>query len=476
MKRLEGLTHILKHRHFWALPAIITLLALVTRSQSLHDYTYELEAVGRDWLFGSKILYLQTWAHASPQTILLAGVYAHYISSDFLRFFADLTTTLATGYMSVRAWQMWSPKADTHIRGLALLASSLLFVPSLWQSGVHPLKIVCLLVATAYYSYARWRASDESYWLFGTTAKNWRFGLLFGVSISGIAFTSPLYLLFIVPLVVVFINEHLELTDKIRWSALFIAPAIIETWVWYSVFAPRELITTALRTSVVEDVRVMLNTAFVPDFRTALIACSVVICIGLLSVRASTLKHQPHIWLIGALLSLVVIVPGFGVAHSIALLILAGIALSRATKLPSYIYVVSAGALVVLTLPSLLLAQQRSSLEHSEVQRVSAYIEQRLMSQRIVVYYGRGAGFYELSGFNNPTRFYNLEALEYENTLALEEKFRGDNEADPALFVVYATNADYKIDIPRLEQYLTKHYTEVAVLGEYRILKRTQSL
>lgn len=148
---------------------------------------------------------------------------------------------------------------------------------------------------------------------------------------------------------------------------------------------------------------------------------------------------------------------------------------------PVYRQKIQPGVVIVACLCGLALSipyryqdKKQVQLESAKLQVASAYLEQRLTDTRMVYYYGNGAGFYDKTNLSGSTRFYNAELFTKDtNSLGLVDKFRGDNEANAPIFVIYNTG-DQTVSpaIPRIDEYFAKHYDEATVLGGYKILRR----
>jgi hypothetical protein len=140
---------------------------------------------------------------------------------------------------------------------------------------------------------------------------------------------------------------------------------------------------------------------------------------------------------------------------------------------PAYIAGLSL-IIIILSMPLRLLDNRQTKLQLAQADLASAYIEQRSINSNTVIYYGKGAGFFSEYSYTNPTRYYDLSVLAFDNDhLFIEPSFRGDAEAVTPLFAVIATANELQAPAtPRLDQYFTKHYEKVADLDGYQILKR----
>lgn len=477
-KQLEGAV---LGKYFLLLPVFIAVLGATTTLPSLRDQTYEIESVGSAWINDSAILYTQKWSHYSPQTLWVGSLYGNYITSDLAVIVYEALFICLVGLLAYATLKRTNDN-EIHNRTLLLLAASALLIPGAWQIGVTPAKLSLLFILSTYFFYFSWKRSSKNYWLFGETAKNWRFALLTGIFGSLTIFTSVYFCIFLLPLIVDFFKtakkQNLSL---LRQISFLIMPVLIEFWVWYSVLSPRRLITDALRAGII-DFKILTNdTSFLVNSWPLMLATLLVASLAIAGIAAKNLRKNPLSWWYSlVVIASLIFIPAAGIQAVLIIIMLSGIIYSNeASRIVRPAFLIAGSfLLLVVSLPLRTTLQKELLLDKTEAALAASYIEQRLVDSRYVYYYGSSAGFYSFSDFKNPTRFYDARIFKYDNpTLQLESKFRGDIEAERPLFVVYATGSRTKAPkIDRLEEYFQKHYEEVANISGYRILKRSSNL
>jgi hypothetical protein len=332
-----------------------------------------------------------------------------------------------------------------------------------------------LFLIGLYYFYGMWQKSSKSYWLFGETARNSRYLLLAGVMLSGLMFTSLLITLFAIP---VFINfAKICIKDwayGARQAIVLFTPSFLQGWLWYSYFASRNLLTDAFRAAGLDFRLTTHGTGFNPS-KSIVIVFPILLLIAfvLQAVRRDNFVKDRKTWIIG-----------FGVLEGLAVSrggILVTLPLIFLLVAPLYFKKMRLGYVALWCMLGLLFVlpyryQDSSSakLAVAQAQFAETYVEQRLEDSNYIIYYGRGAGFFANSNVVSSSRFYNAAVFPFDtDTLQLVDKFRGDNEANTPLFVVYATDDASRVqEVPRIEEYFKKHYEEVTTLPGYKILKR----
>lgn len=465
-------------KYFLLVPLFIGILAATTTLSSLRDQTHEIERVGSAWINDGAILYAQAWSHHSPQTLFFGALYSNYAATGFAQIVVEV---LFVGIVGILLWanlRLTMPGKIAKQRALLLLASCSLLIPGSWQLGVTPAKIALLSINIMIFGYFSWKKSGESYWLLGKTSKNWRYLLLAGTTMSLTIYTSWFYTLFVLPIIVDF-AQYLKpkRVALVRWTGLMIIPIIAESWVWISVLSPRNLLGLALENSVL-DIRIFGSEIGLFRNSWALILSTIVLVIcALVGVRAVNLRKNPSVWTISLVIIIATLFFPAGILQSTVILIaFGGLIYSEkaAVIVRPAVMAICAVFLLLASLPLRTLLQKQLELDIGSGRLAASYVDQRLVDTVSVYYYGSSAGFYELSGFNNPTRFYDAKVFNYDSlSLGLEAKFRGDMEADAPLFVVYATGERTKVEkVDRLEEYFAKHYAEVASIEGYTILKR----
>jgi hypothetical protein len=358
---------------------------------------------------------------------------------------------------------------------LLLLTSSAIFVPRIWQHGVTDQKLSLLFLAMFIYGYLAWKQSGKTMWLFGSTSKNWRFILLSGIAFTMLFYTSWVYVLATLPVFIDFFRHKTwRKTELISWSAFYIVPLLLETWVWLSHLSSHRLLSLhyysellGIRQSIrsIEPLSLLL-----PAVITALL-----FFLALLPhIKSIQVSNNKALWTWAvASFVLCVVWPMWLIANVMVILPLLIYVLPKELSRPAYIAGLSL-IIIILSMPLRLLDNRQTKLQLAQADLASAYIEQRSINSNTVIYYGKGAGFFSEYSYTNPTRYYDLSVLAFDNDhLFIEPSFRGDAEAVTPLFAVIATANELQAPAtPRLDQYFTKHYEKVADLDGYQILKR----
>lgn len=467
---------ILRQKHFYILPLFISAIGALVSPTRLTDQHPEIVQAGTKWMYGS-ILYLQSHSVHSPQTLYIGYLYKRTLTNSFLQFLFELVLWLTISAL-VYGIARKIIKKNLLLRNALLLSfATMFFIPGIWQHGLADQKLGLLFVAFATYCYLLWKESSVTMWLFGTTAKNWRFLLLCGVGISLTIFTSWAYFLVVLPMLFDFAtNKDIDRTQKFRYGALLTIPVLLESWVWISYLSSHRILSEYFNAQIIG----LKESVHLPTtIQISLpIILPLLVFIATLVARSSGQEFRRKLvwgWSV-TMLVFCAIWPAWLVYSCMAciptILFIQNKKSVQALR-PTLITTLAIFALL-LSLPLRLLSNNQSKLETAQANLAIAYVEQRLMNSNTVTYYGRGAGIYELSGFTNPSRYSDLAVLAYDTSkLGIESVYRGDVEAETPPFVIVA-----EVDVlkspttPRLDQYLAKHYEKVADLDGYQILKR----
>jgi hypothetical protein len=474
MKFARQVEELLKNRYILVVSIVISLIGVLFSPQRLTDQSYEIVHAGTKWVNGS-ILYVQSWSSHSPQTLYLGYLYGRYIKSSFGQLLFELAMwTLLSLVIFFVAQQLFS-KTLVQRNALLLVSSALVFVPRLWQRGVTDQKFALLFFAIFILFYLLWKKSGKTIWLLGATSKNWRYILLSGIALSLLLYTSWLYALLAVPVLIDFVwYKNWQPGQLISWGSFLVIPFLLESWVWLSHLSSHRLLSIHTQAEIL-GIRASgrLGESF-SLVLPAVIILTVLLMQILRLVRGDQLKHSRALWL-WALISLIVcaIWPQWIIGNAIVSIPLL-VYIFKKQSVPPYVLAGLAIVVIVLSMPLRLLNSRETRLQAAQADLAIAYIEQRLIESRAVIYYGRGAGFFDRSDFINPTRYNDLSILAYDNShVQLEPSFRGDAEAETPMFAVIATSSELQAPAtPRLDQYFSKHYDKVADLDGYQILKR----
>jgi hypothetical protein len=487
MQRIfDEVEEFLRGEYFALVVYFIGLFGVLGSVSRLTDTSHEIGLVGYRWLYGGETLYTQVWSKYSPQTLALGAIYSKYFNSGAARFIFELVIYTATYLLLYKIFDLVAsktlrkPMLDSSKSVALLLATSILIVPGVWQSGVEPTKISLLLLCLSVYMYYKWRASKTSYWLLGATAKNWRYMLGFAVAATLLIHMTILNVIFVLPIVVdlVLFCKKTKLSI-LGWSSFWYSVLLVNFWVLYSIFSSHGLLVTALKMTWL-GVSSQLNEAFVLASTKAIILLPIfVMAVHLiLGAKQANFKDNPPLWVLSiSILAITILAPGFALASLVLMLPFAALLMTDTTK-KLFTNSQTAALLIIslaATIPSIYLYKSQNTLEHLRAQAASAYVQQRIVGGRYAYYYGVGAGFYGKYGLSNPTGFYDPTLFSAnDNGLDLGGKFRGDNEANAPEFAVYATGDISKVpnSPARIEQYFTKHYTVAETLDDYKILKR----
>jgi hypothetical protein len=266
-------------------------------------------------------------------------------------------------------------------------------------------------------------------------------------------------------------------SKKLQWSLFLIVPVILEAWVWLSYLSSRRLLSSYFYAQLIGIQESSQLPRGVSISLPVVLIVIILIAPLLTRAHARQYKSYPMLWVWAVLVCLSVMVwPLWFVVSGVVCIPLVLFIQNKTTVyvLKPWAVATLAVITIVLSLPLRLLDSRQSKLETAQAQLASAYVEQRLVDSRLVLYYGKGAGLYDVSGFYNPTRYSDLSVLQYDNDrLTLESTFRGDAEASSPMFAIIAMTPNLKaFPTPRLDQYFEKHYEKVADLDGYQILKR----
>lgn len=474
MKFVKQVEAMLKSGYVLAVAAGISFIGAMFSPRRLTDQSHEIVQAGTKWIDGS-ILYVQSWSSHSPQTVFLGYVYGRYFRSNLMQTVFEIALWASVALLMYGISRILFNKTPALRNSLLLLTSSTIFVPRIWQHGVTDQKLSLLFLAMFIYGYLVWKQSGKTMWLFGSTSKNWRFILLSGIAFTMLVYTSWVYVLTTIPIFIDLIgHKKWRKTEMIQWVSFYIVPFILETWVWLSHLSSHRLLSLhfyAELLGVRQSVRINEPLSLVLP---AVIIAILFIMALLTNVRGVLARRNTVMWA-WALVSIILIVlwPAWLIANITVALPLLIYVLPQQLKRPDVIAAVSL-TMVFLSLPLRLLDSRQTKLQMAQADLASAYIEQRSIDSDTVIYYGKGAGFFSEYSYTNPTRYYDLSALAYDNDhLSIEPSFRGDAEAVTPLFAVIATTNELQAPAtPRLDQYFTKHYEKVADLDGYQILKR----
>ena len=482
MKFWNRVENLLKVKNFLVVPIFVALLGAVTTLSSLRDQTHEIERVGTAWVKDGAILYAQAWSHHTPQTLFVGSLYSAVTSSTFVKILIEIAFV---SIVSVLVWanlRLTMPGELVKQRALLMLASCSLLIPGSWQLGVTPAKMALLFINLMIFGYFSWKNSSHSEWLGVKSSKNPRYLMLTGLAMSLTIYTSWFYAVFVIPILVDLVSYlKRKPADLARWLSLLIVPIIIETWLLISVLAPRELLGTAIKNSLLDLRMFGGDLGLFRNSWALLLSTVILVTFSIIGVRAANLRKNPAVWVLSLIIILTTLFFPAGILQSTVILIsFAGLLYTKEATMvirPGLI-AVCALFLVIVSLPLRTALQSQLAVDKADALVASSYVEQRLIDSRSVYYYGSSAGFYELTDFVNPTRFYDSKVFVYDNpNLDLISKFRGDIEAERPLFVVYATGARTKVKkVDRLEEYFAKHYELVAETPGYKILKRSNNL
>jgi hypothetical protein len=445
----------------------------------LSDNTYEAEVVGMRWLQGSEILYAQVWSKLSPQTLFLGSVYHRFVWSNVVSTLLEIVVYMCTAlllYGSVNT--LFHGKKYAWVRANAyLLYAVLLAMPGMWQRGIYAPKIGLLLLSAAVYTYIRWKSSGPSYWLLGPTTKNWRLLLACGVAATMLINTSLLYGVFLLPILVDFVvYSRKKSLSFVRLSGFFVVPFVVEMWVWYAAFGSHGVLNIYAKFVMLE-----LRNYFgsIPDIDSllmlAMIPLTLVVAYAVAATRSKNIRAHPGIWATGIVLLAIIVFAHANLYFTSLLFVpLLPYITPKSALYRSHISYILL-AIIVSLVPATYLLRAQTSLDSSRARAAAIVIASQIDDAQGVYYYGRGSGYYHLSDTGNSTGFYDALDLQINSySMDISAMFRGDSEANPPQFVIYATGERSKIynSPERLEQYFAKHYEKVATLDDYIVLKR----
>jgi hypothetical protein len=475
MKFLRDVKAILEEKSLpiWLLAAGI--LAVLSTPVRLTDQTHEIQIIGSAWFSGGSIPLVQAYSNFGPLNLFIGSYYDKFITNGLtIRLFEVAIFTLIS-ILLYRWIRLHHTKSISYQNMLLLFALLIIVIPGVWQVGINPGKIGLILLIGLYCSYDLWKNSSRSYWLFGETQRNSRYLLVTGVMLSGLLFCSLLISLFAIPVLISFFKALLkDSAYGIRQSVVLLVPTALHGWLWYSYFASRGLVTEALRASALDFRLATHGAVFDPLVLGVLVfPIFVVLLFIILSIRRDNFKSNRKTWVIGLGLLAGLVVSRGGILLTLPLVYLLTVPLHLKKLRPDAVAVWCLLGLAVV-LPYRYLDSSQAKLATAQSQVAEAYIEQRLIDSSYVLYYGRGAGFFNDANLASSTRFYNSAVLAFDNDgQQLIDKFRGDNEANTPRYVLYATDKQSAVgNVPRIEEYFAKHYDEITSLDGYKIFKR----
>jgi len=478
MQFLKKIEDILANKYFYLLPLFVSVSAVLATPKHLLDDTHEIILAGNRWLSDNSILYVQNWSAHSPQTLFFGHIYSKFINNTFLQTLLEVAFVFAFMALAYTIFKMVFRRSLFVRSALLLMFSSLLYIPHVWQIGVSESKLAVLFFLLFLFGYYKWKQSTKSMWLFGSTSKNWRYLLLAGVALSMLVYTSFLYIPFALPVLFDFVNTTKKSKGVlIKWGSFLTIPLLLEAWLWISVLASRSLLTPHVQASIANlQLRTLTNLNLQKQLPILLVIVTLLVIL-LVHVDARRIRKHTLLWIgsIGLIIA-GVLLPYGAIYCALPIFMLMIYAYNKRSQLviTPQIMAIIAGIVIMLSVPLHWLDARQSSLDYARAQLAIAYVEQRSMESNIITYYGKGAGIFAESGLANSTRFNDLSVLNYDtSTIAMESSFRGDAEAVTPMFVIYATDGNFRAPpTPRLEQYFTKHYEKVADLDGYQILKR----
>lgn len=476
MELLETYKKLVKSRYFSIAPIAIAVISIFSQTRSLLDQHSDIILSGASWLKDHAILYAQVWSSHSPQTLYFGYIYNRYLSESFWQYAFELLFFLLAFWLLRQFLKLLQPKKDVQ-SNLLLLFTALITVPGVWSFGLSDQKLGFIFLVAMYFAYYSWKNSKKSYWVLGETSKNWRFMLLAGISFSLLINTSILYSVFFIPILVDFIKSNPKKWDfKLKWSALFYIPAIVEAWVWLSYLSSRNLFRLFID-AILVNIREQFGSRILSTSLPLIIFGALLLIIALTHSSASQFKKNTLRWVTGILIvfslvfatRFVILSVIFGFFVMVLLYKRQAQVIIKANLIGSV-----ALSMIVLSIPLTILRDRREKLAIAEVDLASAYIQQRQIESNTVIYYGLGAGFYERTGLQSSSRFVNLGVLEYDNESSdLGSFFRGDSEGSTPMFLAYSTNEYLKMPlIPRIKEYISKHYQKTAEIDGFDIYKR----
>jgi hypothetical protein len=112
-------------------------------------------------------------------------------------------------------------------------------------------------------------------------------------------------------------------------------------------------------------------------------------------------------------------------------------------------------------------------LENLHIKQAQSYVEQRLVDESYVIFYGQGAGFYT-DGLVPASSFVDSRVFEHDTAeLGLVDRLRGEAEASIPRFVVVPVGRLSVATNDRINTYIDKHYEKTASLdGGFEIYRR----
>ncbi len=474
MKFLKSIEDELVRKYVPIYIYLFGLLSVLTTARRLTDATHEIQIIGSAWFRQGSIPIVQAYSSASPLMLYLGAQYDRIGSNVGMRVIFEIVIYSLIAYTLYSWLKLLYAKEAIRRNTLLLVGLLILLIPGVWQIGISSYKFGVLFLLAANYFLTLWIRSGRSYWFAGETNKNWRYLLLAGISLSALIYTSLLLALFAVPMIAKFIIYIIKNKNVVTSLALVLVPVLAQSWVWYSFFSSRRLLTEALRASLLDFRISAFPGSTSKSIIMALIPLAVFVVLAVYGAQSGNYKKDRVLWLtcVGLLGAVVISMYG-GLMIMLPFMLILLAPVYRQKIRPGFVIVACLCGLA-LSIPYRYQDKKEVQLESAKLQVVSAYIEQRLTDTRMVYYYGNGAGFYDKSNLSGSTRFYNAELFTKDtNSLGLVDKFRGDNEANAPMFVIYNTG-DQAVSpaIPRIDEYLTKHYEESTVLSGYRILKR----
>jgi hypothetical protein len=454
--------------------AIAGLVVAILSPKQLTDVTHEAIIVGTQWFDLRTIPLVQSYSHQGPLALFVASWWERLAGMGAMSLLLDALLGIAIGSM---LWYITSTirMSDRMRIGFVLLGLSALLGSGGLERGPSPMKLGFLLVLLVVSSYIAWMRSGESYWFFGTTERNWRYLLLTGIGLSLLLYIE---ILFALPLLVfgafVLSKQLRDMQSGLAKLALVTLPIIAHSWVWISFFDSRNLLGTwidtiwlHIRLTTSDEVGRFGLLVFVPIV--------VVFCYAIYHARGDNYRHARGSWALAIAIIILSALAPRAILLSSPLLVLLGIrwANRRTTRLVGPHTVYYGGLASVALLAVLVIANGRViRLENGRAELARSYVEQRLIDQSHVLYYGLGAGFYD-NNLTPSTSFVDARVFAYDNeALGLVDRLRGENEASSPRFVVVPLGSLATQPNERINEYIDKHYEKTASVDGFDIYKR----
>lgn len=454
---------------------LIASFGIIIASRSLSDRSYEISSVGSLWLNGA-IPYVQAWSHYSPLTIFLGGLYQSFVSAGFVQYLFELILFFGV-FFGLRALLAQNDIGHKANNATLSLFATLPWVPGLWQYGITPTKLALIFGILFSWSIEAWLRSGPSYWLFGITNKNWRLATLASVSAALLIFVSPLYIILIIPATARVVQKCGLSMRTLRTASLFTVPAILLFWIHTSFFAPRRVLQEWFNATVLN----LSITAFGPveasyAWYVALIALVIVAYLAIIALHNQNFRTKPALWLSGFVtLGSAIFMPVFFIENSMVILAMGAYLVTRqSTKMMRpHTIVYALCAMLLIALPLRVQLSQKTYSLQQDANTLVQYITSQNGNETNVFMYGSAPGLY-VHGLSNPSRYFDMDVFRYDSEFFdFGDKLRGDLEGNPPKYIIYPTSPSLRSpSISRLEEYLTRHYSENITIGDFKILVR----